>query len=169
MSNVFRTDMWGPISSPHIGIAKGILARAKACFYVVFSRRGNIAMDPVSLSFEDYLTTDYGNVWESPFDLRYLFDGLAILPGLVWVTRGDPFHPRPQLTGIGAFEWDEETPIEFRLFETPDLDTVTWYLVTAELNRRNRVDDRLVDIHAHRHQSLINALPKVNVDYVGRA
>lgn len=126
-------------------------------------------MDPMSLSFEDYLTTDYGNIWESPVDLRYLFDGLAILPGLVWITRGDPFHPRPQLTGIGAFEWDEETSIEVRLFETPNLDTVTWYLVTAELNRRNHMDDRLVDIHAHWHQSRINALPKVNVDYVGWA
>lgn len=66
-------------------------------------------MDPMSLSFEDYLTSDYGDIWESPVDLRYLFDGLAILPGLVWVTRGDPFHPRPQLTGIGAFESNGET------------------------------------------------------------
>ena len=35
-SNVFRIDMWEPISNPNIVIAKGILARGKACFYVVF-------------------------------------------------------------------------------------------------------------------------------------
>ena len=76
-------------------------------------------MIPMSLSFEDYLTCDYGEQWASPIDLRYLFDGLAIWPGLVWITRGDPSHPRPQLTGIGAFLWEERTPIEIRLFETP--------------------------------------------------
>lgn len=101
-------------------------------------------MIPMSLSFEDYLTCDYGEQWASPIDLRYLFDGLAIWPGLVWITRGDPSHPRPQLTGIGAFLWEERTPIEIRLFETPNLDTVDWYLVTAELNRRNFMDDRTV-------------------------
>jgi len=43
-------------------------------------------MIPMSLSFEDYLTCDYGEQWASPIDLRYLFDGLAIWPGLVWIT-----------------------------------------------------------------------------------
>lgn len=169
MSNTFSPDIWERVSGLDIGMAQGILAQVKACFYVVFSRRENPAMNPLGLTFEDYLTCGYAERWESPVDLRYLFDGLSILPGLVWITRGDPFHPRPQLTGIGAFEWDEETPIEIRLFETPDLDTATWYLVTAELNRRNRLDDRLVDIHAHRHQSLIDDLPKANVGYVGMA
>ena len=126
-------------------------------------------MIPMSLSFEDYLTCDYGEQWASPIDLRYLFDGLAIWPGLVWITRGDPSHPRPQLTGIGAFLWDERTPIEIRLFETPNLDTVDWYLVTAELNRRNFMDDRTVDRHVTWHQSLIDTLSPVNVDYIGRA
>ena len=121
------------------------------------------------LSFEDYLTCDYGEQWASPIDLRYLFDGLAIWPGLVWITRGDPSHPRPQLTGIGAFLWEERTPIEIRLFETPNLDTVDWYLVTAELNRRNFMDDRTVDRHVAWHQSLIDTLSPVNVDYIGRA
>ncbi|WP_236394224.1 hypothetical protein, partial [Pseudomonas gessardii] len=124
---------------------------------------------PMSLSFEDYLTCDYGEQWASPIDLRYLFDGLAIWPGLVWITRGDPSHPRPQLTGIGAFLWEERTPIEIRLFETPNLDTVDWYLVTAELNRRNFMDDRTVDRHVAWHQSLIDTLSPVNVDYIGRA
>lgn len=123
----------------------------------------------MSLSFEDYLTCDYGEQWASPIDLRYLFDGLAIWPGLVWITRGDPSHPRPQLTGIGAFLWEERTPIEIRLFETPNLDTVDWYLVTAELNRRNFMDDRTVDRHVAWHQSLIDTLSPVNVDYIGRA
>lgn len=126
-------------------------------------------MIPMSLSFEDYLTCDYGEQWASPIDLRYLFDGLAIWPGLVWITRGDPSHPRPQLTGIGAFFWEERTPIEIRLFETPNLDTVDWYLVTAELNRRNFMDDRTVDRHVAWHQSLIDTLSPVNVDYIGRA
>ncbi len=126
-------------------------------------------MIPMSLSFEDYLTCDYGEQWASPIDLRYLFDGLAIWPGLVWITRGDPSHPRPQLTGIGAFLWEERTPIEIRLFETPNLDTVDWYLVTAELNRRNFMDDRTVDRHVAWHQSLIDTLSPVNVDYIGRA
>ena len=126
-------------------------------------------MIPMSLSFEDYLTCDYGEQWASPIDLRYLFDGLAIWPGLVWITRGDPSHPRPQLTGIGAFLWEERTPIEIRLFETPHLDTVDWYLVTAELNRRNFMDDRTVDRHVAWHQSLIDTLSPVNVDYIGRA
>jgi len=126
-------------------------------------------MIPMSLSFEDYLTCDYGEQWASPIDLRYLFDGLAIWPGLVWITRGDPSHPRPQLTGIGAFLWEERTPIEIRLFETPNLDTVDWYLVTAELNRRNFLDDRTVDRHVAWHQSLIDTLSPVNVDYIGRA
>ena len=126
-------------------------------------------MIPMSLSFEDYLTCDSGEQWASPIDLRYLFDGLAIWPGLVWITRGDPSHPRPQLTGIGAFLWEERTPIEIRLFETPNLDTVDWYLVTAELNRRNFMDDRTVDRHVAWHQSLIDTLSPVNVDYIGRA
>lgn len=126
-------------------------------------------MIPLGLSFEDYLTCDYGEQWTSPIDLRYLFDGLAIWPGLVWITRGDPFHPRPQLTGIGAFLLEERTPIEIRLFETPNLDTVDWYLVTAELNRRNFLDDRTVDRHVAWHQSLIDTLSPVNVDYIGRA
>lgn len=126
-------------------------------------------MIPMSLSFEDYLTCDYGEQWASPIDLKYLFDGLAIWPGLVWITRGDPSHPRPQLTGIGAFLWEERTPIEIRLFETPNLDTVDWYLVTAELNRRNFMDDRTVDRHVAWHQSLIDTLSPVNVDYIGRA
>lgn len=126
-------------------------------------------MIPMSISFEDYLTCDYGEQWASPIDLRYLFDGLAIWPGLVWITRGDPSHPRPQLTGIGAFLWEERTPIEIRLFETPNLDTVDWYLVTAELNRRNFMDDRTVDRHVAWHQSLIDTLSPVNVDYIGRA
>lgn len=169
MSNVFRTDIWDQTTSPNIEIVNGILARVKLCFYVVLSPRGNFVMNPLVLTFEDYLTFGYAELWESPVDLRYLFDGLSMLPGLVWVTRGDPFHPRPQLTGIGAFEWSEMTPIEFRLFETPDLDTVNLYLVTAELNRRNGLDDGLVDIHAYRHQTLINELPMTNVGYVGKA
>lgn len=150
-------------------LRKGILARAKPCFFIAFPWHEHPAMTPMSLSFDDYLTCDYAERWESPTDLRYLFDGLAVWPGFVWITRGDPYHPRPQLTGVSAFMWEERTPIEIRLFETPHLDTATWYLVTAELNRRNRLDDRLVDIHASWHQSLINELPKINVDYVGRA
>ena len=126
-------------------------------------------MPPMPLSFDDYLTADYSECWESPTDLRYLFDGLAIWSGLVWVTRGDPFHQRPQLSGISAFPCELSIPVEIRLFETPNLDTVDWYLVTAELNRRNRRDDQSVDTLAARHQSLIEALPSINVDYIGMA
>lgn len=126
-------------------------------------------MITTSLSFEDYLTCDYGEQWTSPIDLRYLFDGLAKWPGLVWITRGDPLHPRPQLTGIAAFSWEERTPVEVRVFETPNLDTVDWYLVTAELNQRYSLDDRTVDRHAAWYQSLINSLSAINVDYIGSA
>ncbi|MEF9899089.1 MAG: hypothetical protein RR736_19575 [Pseudomonas sp.] len=123
----------------------------------------------MSFTFDDYLTATYGENWDNPIDLRYLFDGLAPWPGLVWVMRGDQYFLSPQLTGIGAYEWDETTPIEIRLFETPSLDALTWYLVTAELNRRNGFDDRIAEIHEVQLQSLINELPVATVPYVGRA
>ncbi|WP_339496722.1 hypothetical protein [Pseudomonas sp. EA_15y_Pfl1_P101] len=83
--------------------------------------------------------------------------------------RGDQYFLSPQLSGIGAYEWDETTPIEIRLFETPSLDALTWYLVTAELNRRNGFDDRMAEIHEVQLQHLINELPVATVPYVGRA
>ncbi|MGJ3441491.1 hypothetical protein AAZU54_16050 [Pseudomonas sp. Je.1.5.c] len=123
----------------------------------------------MSFTFDYYLTATCCETWDNPIDLRYLFDGLAPWPGLVWVIRGDEYFLSPQLTGIGAYERDEFVPIEIRLFETPSLDTLTLYLVTAELNRRNGFDDRAAEIHEVQLQSLINKLPAATVSYVGRA
>ena len=50
-------------------------------------------MIPMSLSFEDYLTCDYGEQWASPIDLRYLFDGLAIWPGGLAPIKPDTCAP----------------------------------------------------------------------------
>jgi len=121
------------------------------------------------LTFDDYLTATYPDNWDNPIDLRYLFDGLAPWPSLVWVMRGDPYHLSPQLTGIGAYEWNEKIPIEIRLFETPELDALTWYLVTAELNRRNGFDDRRAEMHEVWLQDLISEVPVATVPYAGRA
>ncbi|EKT4472566.1 hypothetical protein QEM11_003457 [Pseudomonas putida] len=123
----------------------------------------------MSFTFDYYLTATCCETWDNPIDLRYLFDGLAPWAGLVWVMRGDQYFLSPQLTGIGAYERDESVPIEIRLFETPSLDTLTLYLVTAELNRRNGFDDRAAETHEAHLQSLINKLPAATVHYVGRA
>jgi hypothetical protein len=123
----------------------------------------------MSLTFEDYLTADWNKTWESPLDLRYLFDALAPWPGLCWVLRGDPQHLRPQLSGLPAFDWEQETPIEIRLMETPNIDVFTFDLVLAELNKRNRLDARLEEIHLCWYQSLLEKLPPANVPYCGRA
>lgn len=89
--------------------------------------------------------------------------------GLCWVLRGDPQYVRPQLSGMPAFDWQAETPIEVRLVETPDIDVFTFDLVLAELNKRNRLDARLEEIHLCLYQSLVEKLPRTNVPYVGRA
>ncbi|NWB63714.1 hypothetical protein [Pseudomonas sp. F1002] len=123
----------------------------------------------MSLTFDYYLTATYGENWDNPINIRYLFDALAHRQGLVWVMRGDPHFLSPQLSGIDAYEWDETTPIEVRFFETPSLDALTWYLVTAELNKRNGFDDRMAEIHEVQLQNLINDLPVTTVHYVGRA
>lgn len=123
----------------------------------------------MNLSFDYYLTATHQENWDNPINLRYLFDGLACLPYLVWIMRGDPYFLSPQLTGIHAYGGDKSIPIEVRLFETPAIDALTWYLVTAELNRRNGFDDRSVDIHEARLQGLIDELPVASVTYIGRA
>ena len=123
----------------------------------------------MAFTFDYYLTATTGESWDNPIDLRYLFDGLSPWPGLVWVMRGDQYFLSPQLTGIGGYDWDETAPIEIRPFETPNLDALTWYLVTAELNRRNGFDDRTAEIHEVHLQDLINGLPRETVPYFGRA
>jgi len=143
-----------------------VLAREPSCFD---ADSPLLECPQMSLTFDYYLTATYCENWDNPVDLRYLFDGLAPWPGLVWVMRGDQYFLSPQLSGIGAYEWDETTPIEIRLFETPSLDALTWYLVTAELNRRNGFDDRMAEIHEVQLQHLINELPVATVPYVGRA
>ena len=143
-----------------------VLAREFSCFDADSPLLESTQM---SLTFDYYLTATYCENWDNPVDLRYLFDGLAPWPGLVWVMRGDQYFLSPQLSGIGAYEWDETTPIEIRLFETPSLDALTWYLVTAELNRRNGFDDRMAEIREVQLQHLINELPAATVPYVGRA
>jgi hypothetical protein len=123
----------------------------------------------MSLTFDDYLTADWTETWDAPVDLRYLFDALAPWPGLCWVLRGDPEHLRPQLSGIPAFDWLEQTPIEVRLVETPKIDVFTFALVLAELNKRNRLDARLEEIHLCWYQRLVEQLPVTTVSYVGSA
>ncbi|WP_212625517.1 hypothetical protein [Pseudomonas sp. PP3] len=123
----------------------------------------------MGLTFDDYLTADWTKTWDTPVDLRYMFDALAPWPGLCWVLRGDPEHLRPQLSGIPAFDWQEQTPIEVRLVETPDIDVFTFALVLAELNKRNRLDARLEEIHLCWYQRLVEQLPAATVSYVGSA
>lgn len=123
----------------------------------------------MGLTFDDYLTADWTETWDAPVDLRYLFDALAPWPGLCWVLRGDPEHLRPQLSGIPAFDWQEQTPIEVRLVETPKIDVFTFALVLAELNKRNRLDARQEEIHLCWYQSLVEQLPTATVSYVGSA
>lgn len=123
----------------------------------------------MGLTFDDYLTADWTETWDAPVDLRYMFDALAPWPGLCWVLRGDPEHLRPQLSGIPAFDWQEQTPIEVRLVETPKIDVFTFALVLAELNKRNRLDARLEEIHLCWYQRLVEQLPVATVSYVGSA
>lgn len=123
----------------------------------------------MSLTFDYCLTATYHENWDNPINLRYLFDALACLPHLVWIMRGDPYFLSPQLTGIYSYEGDNSSPIEVRLFETPAVDALTWYLITAELNRRNGLDDRAVDTHEARLQGLIDELPVATVTYIGQA
>lgn len=123
----------------------------------------------MGLTFDDYLTADWTKTWDNPVDLRYMFDALAPWPGLCWVLRGDPEHLRPQLSGIPAFDWQEQTPIEVRLIETPEIDVFTFALVLAELNKRNRLDARLEEIHLCRYQRLVEQLPAATASYVGSA
>lgn len=121
-------------------------------------------------SYEDYFTATLSSESPALCDLRYLFDALARRQDLVWTTRCDPGHLWLQLTGIDAYP--EEVgylPVETRLLESPQLDELDWYLVTAELNRRNRRGDRDVDIRANRYQDICAGLPSVSVDYIGRA
>ncbi|WP_166367243.1 hypothetical protein [Pseudomonas akapageensis] len=123
----------------------------------------------MSLTFDDYLTADWSATWDSPVDLRWLFDTLALWPGLCWVMRGDPEHRYAQLSGVPAFDWQESMTIEIRLVETPHLDALTFFLVLSELNKRNHMDARLEEIHLCWYQSLVDKLPAVNVPYTGRA
>lgn len=120
-------------------------------------------------SYEDYFTSNFPAQREATSDLRYLFDALAMRTDLVWITRCDPSHLWPQLTGIEAYTNLEPLPIENRLLESPQLDEMDWYLVTAELNRRNQRSDRDVDIRANEHHAKCAGLPNVSVDYIGRA
>jgi hypothetical protein len=76
---------------------------------------------------------------------------------------------RPQLSGIPAFDWQEQTPIEVRLVETPEIDVFTFALVLAELNKRNRLDARQEEIHLCWYQRLVEQLPVATVSYVGSA
>lgn len=122
----------------------------------------------MSLTFDDYLTSDWSATWDNPIDLRWLFDTLTRWPGLCWVMRGDPNYLYPQLSGVPAFDWDESTPIEVRLVETPHLDAFTFFLVLSELNKRNYMDARLEEIHLCWYQNLVDQLPAVNVPYSGR-
>jgi hypothetical protein len=123
----------------------------------------------MSLTFDDYLTADWSATWDNPIDLRWLFDTLTSWPDLCWVMRGDPEHLYPQLSGVPAFDWEEQTPIEVRLVETPHLDALTFFLVLSELNKRNYMDARLEEIHLCWYQNMVNRLPVVNVAYSGRA
>jgi len=123
----------------------------------------------MSLTFDDYLTTDWSAIWDDPSDLRWMFDTLAPWPGLCWVMRGDPEHRYPQLSGIPAFDWQESTAVEIRLIETPHLDAITFFLILSELNKRNHMDARLEEIHLFWYQNLVDQLPAVNVPYTGRA
>jgi hypothetical protein len=123
----------------------------------------------MSLSFDDYLTADWSTTWDNPMDLRWLFDTLAGWPGLCWLMRGDPEHLYPQISGVAAFDWEESTPIEIRLIETPHLDAFTFFLVISELNHRNHMDARQEEIHLCWYQALVEKLPMINVPYIGRA
>lgn len=123
----------------------------------------------MSLTFDDYLTADWLTTWDNPIDLRWVFDALAPWPGLCWILRGDPYHLRPQLSGVPAFDWHETTAIEIRLVLTPELDALTFDLVLAELNKRNGLDARLEEMHANWYQNLVDRLPAVTVPYAGRA
>ncbi|MNO92293.1 hypothetical protein D3C76_838610 [compost metagenome] len=123
----------------------------------------------MSLTFDEDLTADWCSTWDNPIDLRWMFDTLAPWPGLCWVMRGDSQYRYPQLSGIPAFDWEESTAIEVRLVETPHLDAVTLFLVLSELNKRNHMDARLVDIHLCWYQKMVAQLPVINVPYIGRS
>lgn len=123
----------------------------------------------MSLTFDSFLSVDWTKYWDNPIDLRYLFDGVARYPGLCWIMRSDMQHALPQLSGVPAFDWTERTCIEIRLFETPDLDAITWFLIVSEINKRNQIDARWEDIHENWYGDLIMEMPPINVPYIGRA
>jgi hypothetical protein len=123
----------------------------------------------MSLTFEDYLCADYTKTWDTPIDLRWLFDALEPWPGLCWLRRCDRFHLHAQISGVPAFDWEETTPIEIRLVETPNLDIWTLELVLRELNKRAHMSYLCEERHRNWFEDLVERLPPITVDYVGRA
>ncbi|MCW8156049.1 hypothetical protein D7243_07590 [Stutzerimonas stutzeri] len=122
------------------------------------------------LSFPAWLTADFNKPWDSPIDVRSILDHAATCKELCWLLRGDPYHLHPQLSAILSFDWSSnDLPVELRPIKTPNIDSVSAYLLITELNKRSGIDARCEERHEQWYEDLLSQLPKVNVPYGGRA
>lgn len=125
---------------------------------------------PVMLSFPAWLTADFTEIWDTPVNLRYILDCAATHKEFCWLLRGDPHHLHPQLSAVLSFDQGcIDLPIELRPIKTPDIDSVSAYLLVTEINRRSGIDARCEERHEQWYEDLLSQLPKANVPYEGRA
>lgn len=122
------------------------------------------------LSFPAWLTADFTMNRDTPVNLRHILDCAAKHRDLCWLLRGDPHHLHPQLSAVLSFDRSSnDIPVELRPIKTPDIDSVSAYLLVTEINRRSGIDARSEERHEQWYEELLSQLPKVNVPYGGRA